>query len=185
MLITFKEVIMRIIAAVTLSMAALGLGMPGCTAEHASAIEDSESVQAVTGVADENDPFGSCVLDDTQTEGLFPGTCSSTGGLCDGWSQIGCTDNNELCPYGNFWVRCVHTCEENSDCPVPQTGTAEPRCRGLCELPCDDSTVCPDGFFCADSGLYLGSANFSAGVTEKFCVQYFELESFAVPSFTW
>lgn len=175
---------MRIIATVAVSVAALGLGMPGCTAEHASAIDVSESAQAVSSVADENDPYGACVLDETQTEGVFPGRCSN-GGQCDGEADIGCIDDSELCAYGNFWMSCQHECEEDSDCPMPETGTSEPRCNniGRCQLPCEaEGTVCPNGFMCWQSHGSSNTENFLAGINDKLCVQYFELESFALPS---
>ncbi len=181
--VTFSEVIMRIITAVALSTTALSLVMPGCTAERASAIDVSESVQEVNGVADENDPWGACVVNDTQTEGIFPGSCSN-GGLCDALrGALGCTSWEQgLCPYGNFWATCLHECEDNSDCPSPQTGTAQPECgNGRCQLPCDASTDCPDGFACYDTGGHVGYDNWVAGITAKFCAQYIEVGPFELP----
>jgi hypothetical protein len=58
---------------------------------------------------------------------------------------------------------CTYYCQVDNDCPTPSTGTATPVCQPYgdfsinghtadCRLPCDSTTVCPDGMFCAPSG---------------------------------
>lgn len=58
---------------------------------------------------------------------------------------------------------CTYYCQVDKDCPVPTTGTATPVCQPYgdfaanghtadCRLPCDASTVCPNGMSCSPSG---------------------------------
>jgi hypothetical protein len=59
---------------------------------------------------------------------------------------------------------CVLYCTSNASCPQPTTGTAVAQFQPLdytvdghsatCALPCDASTVCPDGMFCSGGGCW-------------------------------
>ena len=145
---------MRCLGALVLSVSAVGWVLPGCVADHASAIDKSETtsdrvVEIPDKPADPNDPFGSCK--DPVPDGSGWPSCSIEGAGCWGWGEMGECEATE-CEYLHLWQICRHSCEVASDCPVPLTGDSVPACMdGHCTLPCgDEDTVCPDGFLCAN-----------------------------------
>lgn len=91
------------------------------------------------------DPYGSCQVPEGSTE-HFPFECSTGTTTCTGWggpcTPEGCDD---------YYVVCDHTCMSDGDCPVPLTGDAVPVCNEsvhACNLVCDETTTCPDGYVC-------------------------------------
>ena len=129
-----------------------------CAAQHASAIDEEEN-QLVSetggdtsdrGEADPNDPFGACILLDDPYD-YFPFECSHGGG-CWGYGEGGpCEgqDGEATCNVGPYYMLCENVCESSDDCPTPLTGSAVPVCHmGMCQLPCEDHEVCPDGYSC-------------------------------------
>jgi hypothetical protein len=50
---------------------------------------------------------------------------------------------------------CGPACDTLADCPTPATGNVVPVCDtvnydpGLCVLPCDGGSTCPDGMACS------------------------------------
>lgn len=159
------EGFMRYSVALVFSVSAVGCLLPGCVAEHASAIDEAKTQddlisQLPDKPANPADPFGSCEQD---TDLPYPyflwAHCSSTESGC--YSHFLGDENG-----GQVWQICNHDCDNTSQCPVPITGDAAPECsQGRCLLPCDGDTVCPDGFTCAsvaEAGEMLGGS----------CVQY-------------
>lgn len=53
---------------------------------------------------------------------------------------------------GSTWcdvaALCVYECTADADCPTPATGNVVPVCNYVCSLPCDETSVCPDGMTC-------------------------------------
>ena len=166
---------MRCITALVFSVSAVGV-LPGCVADHASAIDESDTrAEFVSQLPDKpanpDDPYGSCG-DDTAEWSV----CSIPGLGCGGWGEIGpCGDGS--CEYARFWVTCTHSCEKTSDCPVPITGDAAPTCtRDKCVMPCDENTVCPDGFICANNSE-IGSESSPFG---WICMEYTVFEPYVL-----
>lgn len=95
--------------------------------------------------------------------------CSSAGGggtpayaPCDG-KAAACLMATRFGGASGEGCLCTYYCKVDSDCPTPATGTARPVCQPYgdlivngqtadCRLPCDASTVCPDGMSCSVSG---------------------------------
>lgn len=178
---------MRIFSAVCIAGAALSLGLPGCVAEHASAIDESSSELETNWAtpADSSDPFGACVVDASRPSLFpFPGGCSQ-GGMCEGTAMGRClaqgaSGESFECDNAEFWINCRHECETDSDCPQPETGDVAAECVGSsCLLKCSDGDTCPDGFGCW-SPSEIGGWNSDY---DAICVQYFELTDFTVPPF--
>lgn len=194
---------MRISSIVTIAGAALALCLPGCVAEHASAMDESKSQLATAGQipADSSDPFGACVVDEIHPSSYpFPGRCSQ-GGSCDGFARLDCPPPDDSggafeCEHAEFWSWCDHSgCASDSDCPQPATGDVTAQCMrdvennlpGSCFMNCSEGDTCPDGFVCwrpADIGSATSSSrSLRPGWFTSVCVQYFELTNFTVPPF--
>ena len=176
-----KEVVMRCLSALVLSVSAVGWMLPGCVADHASAIDEGDSmsdrvVQIPDEPADPNDPYGSCVDHDPDDDDDSP-SCSIEGLGCWGWAEgedcSGMNGSGE-CGFYQVWETCHHECEAASDCPVPATGDAVPACSDdHCTLPCHEDTACPDGFICA-------SPNPTIATYPWVCVQYAAFEPLVI-----
>lgn len=163
---------MRCLGVLVLTVSAVGWILPGCVADHASAIDEADSMSNLVfevpdKPADPNDPFGSCMDSDPNDTWPFA-SCSNKETGCYGWGTTqGCTDGDFGCAH--LWQVCDHICEEASDCPVPATGDAVPACmQTRCVLPCNEATVCPDGFVCA-SATQIGAEDDTYGWV---CMQY-------------
>jgi hypothetical protein len=161
-----------------------------CGAQKADAITtsgyDLELVAAEPPNPD--DPFGACSVVSNGTS--FPFQCSVEGAICGGWGGFGnCTPTIEpwvgtvdgACEGSQYYTLCRHDCMTDSDCPDPLTGNATPICSnaGYCQIPCDDDTLCPDGYSCE-----IALAPTGGGVTEflpRSCVQRFDSFRFTKP----
>lgn len=175
---------MRYLVALGFSVSVAGGVLPGCVADHASAIDENASAVVLPDKpANPDDPFGSC--EDFEDDGVDHPTCSNSDLGCDGWGSFGaCADGQ--CTYAHRWHFCFHQCEETSVCPVPITGDAVPKCAatGSCILPCDDpDTVCPDGFICSSMSEIDGWIT----AYDRICVQYYSAEPYvpADPDLLW
>jgi len=174
---------MRYSVALFFSVSAVGCLLPGCVADHASAIDESDTKtdfvsQLPDKPANPDDPYGACV--DDPDDGVDDLACSIPGLTClSYWGDFGAPAGEGQREDARLWATCSHPCEEDSQCPVPTTGDAVPKCLGECMLPCEDEgTVCPDGFMCS-SPSEVGS--WTSGY-DKICVQYFHYEPFAPTS---
>ena len=173
---------MRTFLTVCFSGVVLGLNLPGCVAEHASALDESTSELEVAAQqpANPSDPFGACEVGNTLNASFpFPGSCSQGGG-CNGWASVDCVvpDSGGPCEHGTFWEWCFHECETDSDCPQPETGDVAARCMvGSCHLPCSEGDACPQGMACFSPSVVGGWTSLYSSV----CAQYFELSDFTVP----
>jgi hypothetical protein len=170
---------MRYISVVGL-LAGCTLAISACVAERVTAIDESSSEQALSALpADPNDPYGSCEY--APTEEYDDYVCSQGGVACDGMTSVTVKEDGSY--WGKFWRACAHPCETASDCPVPNTGNAQPQCRatGVCQLFCGDGQSCPDGLACiahAGSGFRVDDGSF-APLT--ICEQYTELDPYRPP----
>lgn len=109
------------------------------------------------------------------------GYCSPTS---SGIPQVYCPENSasgggrENCLE---WCSCTVSCDTTADCPIPDTGTSIPVCRGKCRLPCVSST-CPDGMRCVETQASVaecvwaleGEQNLSCWLNEHpdYCEQF-------------
>jgi hypothetical protein len=98
---------------------------------------------------------------------LVLAACSSTDGGVSQRSYTPCNGEPTSCALasrtggsGGDGCLCTYYCMSDRDCPAPESGTAVAICRPFgdyivnghtadCRLPCDSSTVCPDGMFCS------------------------------------
>lgn len=153
----------RVRASIWLAVLTSACGDAG-SAEH--------QIAALTVGADPSDPYGSCEL--TNSRGL-PFACSVSGVPCAGWggASLGlCADAD--CETEAFRVVCDHSCAMDIDCPVPSSGNAVPVCiSGLhaCELPCDESTTCPDGYACESTASWGVEHNGVPATLPFICMQ--------------
>lgn len=164
------------------------VAVSACTAEHVDAIDEtSQGVEGTQTPADPNDPFGSCELVSYEDYDDF--VCSVDGSNCLGGGSLGPNSDGESWT-ADLQNYCLHGCTADSECPVPNTGNAVPRCplRGgsmaFCELPCDATTTCPDGFVCAWDGNLIDTNEEDGSLkdTARFvCVQHAVVDPFRPP----
>jgi len=74
-----------------------------------------------------------------------------------------CADGTEDCLEVTYMKAvvghlCVPPCDQDSDCPVPESGNATPYCPeefGIyyCRLSCDGGLTCPDGMDCVNTTI--------------------------------
>jgi hypothetical protein len=139
------------VAVVSIAVALLHTTLSGCDPTVATAIEPSGvSIAHVETAADPADPYGACTLAQAPSPyGAQTTYQCSTGGDCTGWGSgtVSCPGNYDETDH----MVCDHPCDTDESCPVPGSGTAIPVCLSTvhaCELPCDDTTLCPDGYAC-------------------------------------
>jgi len=97
----------------------------------------SDSTESSTGA--HTSPYASCTMDDTS--------------MCSGEEECIATDGTMEGIEPTGW--CAAHCNEDSDCPAPDDGTAVPRCEynGAaleCMLLCTDGETCPTGMSCLE-----------------------------------
>lgn len=180
---------MRFIPVSLLLAGCVAVGISACTAEHVAAIDEtSQGVQGEQTQADPNDPFGSCEVVPYEDYDEFE--CSLDGSDCFGGGSFAPGSDGEswMADVRNY---CRHVCEIDSDCPVPNTGDAVPRCpqvglgNGFCELPCDATTTCPDGFVCAWDRNLLDTNEEDGTLKEDarfVCVQHTVVDPYRPPA---
>lgn len=108
---------------------------------------------------------------------------SCNGGRCGGFTYDPAT--NDL--VGGQHMVCAYSCNVDSDCPQPASGTAVATCvspagtypgGGSCAIGCGAGETCPDGFICAQPGLSFTSASGALVPYPKSCLQY---EALSIP----
>lgn len=105
--------------------------------------------------ANPDDPFGAC-LDTSVGDPSF--ACSQRGAPCAGGGHGHSQTGDDGYISGEYHVMCDHRCDVDADCPVPETGDSRPVCQTdyqFCQLPCDPSTICPDGYTCQPTDEWL------------------------------
>lgn len=75
------------------------------------------------------------------------------GGCSEYYTELDLLTNM---PIGPWWAVCEPACATDDDCPIPNSGSAEPRCDlddgdGACKLECAADTDCPEGMQCPDA----------------------------------
>jgi hypothetical protein len=180
-----NEDYMRILSMLTFAIT--GLGFCACGAEHVSAVDESDNELSLIAENPPNpeDPYGSCILDETSSD-MFPFECSANGNTCWGWGEGGHCDENG-CDFGPYYAVCSHTCETDSECPVPITGDAKPICReghSACELPCDETTTCPDGSTCVATSTpgVIDEIDGNPMPSPYLCMQVFDWDPASLPT---
>lgn len=104
-----------------------------------------------TGGTGGNEPQGTPAPED------FPEFAKGPYGYCSpslyGIPSLYCPENNASGSGSDNcleWCTCTVSCDADTQCPKPETGTSHPVCRGQCRLPCVSST-CPDGMRCIET----------------------------------
>ena len=155
----------RSLAAV-LVVLVFGAGCAGEVVElDENAVRAGQESNTATGPVEADDPYGACERDTSDPNRPFHYVCTAGGGDCTGWGSgtAVCSAVTYQCDYDQvFHQVCDHPCQTAEDCPVPKTGNAHAICQPevhACQLTCDESTTCPDGYVCtptADWGLSSG-----------------------------
>lgn len=152
---------------ILLAGAAAAYGL-GCETRVTVIEPNGQGQSEVDGTPD--GAYGTCLVEPglppDYVDYLGTARCQSTfvsgggHGPCSGWTVGEPTANGGgAC---TVYASCEHICTTAADCPVPGTGTARPTCssRGVCELPCDEASTCPNDLSCID---VPGSTSSGAG----------------------
>ena len=159
----------------------LGVAACGGVAEESreAPLEAGQGSVVASRSANPDDPYGACerVPEPSQP---FHYVCTAGSVDCTGWGggQTVCNAGTSECINDQtFHLVCDHGCDTANDCPVPTTGTARAICQPdvhACQLTCDESTTCPDGYVCQSTSDWGLSTSGGVRIPAPFmCMQTF------------
>lgn len=166
-------------------------GAVGCGSISADPIQARPS-ELVTAGGLSNDPYACEMLKTGDGSASFweeeySPVCKLTGNSCahggiSGYQEIN-GETKLVTGHLELQMVCEHLCHTDSDCPVPESGTAMASCfinpgsyapdTGVCIVSCEGGETCQDGFECTgDEPLGVQSPWTCVGETQTVSISY-------------
>ena len=133
------------------------------SSDGASTGSESEADGGATGSAEQTSSDTSST--GFETDDAMESTENTGDRAGDPYGACPCADGSETCiPFSSEGSVVADSCfllgcEQDDDCPPPESGTANPVCivtlfpSGACALDCEGDKTCPNGMACYEVGL--------------------------------